>query len=95
MNHMNIDENSDDDDEDAWEQATVPPPPDAHITMLALYDYAAEDKEELSFAAGDVVTELEPQDDQGWAKGMDTKGRIGFYPAHYVSDSAAAQESAS
>lgn len=75
------DENSDDDD---WEQATVPPPPSSHATTIALYDYTAEDKEELSFVAGDVITQLEAKDEQGWAKGMDTAGRIGFYPAHYV-----------
>eukprot|EP00038_Savillea_parva_P020781 m.32446 g.32446 ORF g.32446 m.32446 type:complete len:500 (-) comp4891_c0_seq1:247-1746(-) len=80
-------EEDDHSDDDTWEHATVPPPPATHPTKVALYDYTAEDAEELSLQAGDVITQLEPQDDKGWAKGVDADGKIGFYPAHYVRDS--------
>jgi len=91
--HLLTDEHSDDDDS-VWEHATVPPlPPAAHSTMVALYDYDAEDTEELSFVAGDVLTQLEAEDSQGWAKGMDKAGQVGFYPAHYVEGAATSSNS--
>eukprot|EP00041_Stephanoeca_diplocostata_P019657 m.427670 g.427670 ORF g.427670 m.427670 type:complete len:547 (+) comp21363_c1_seq17:197-1837(+) len=63
------DSNSDDDD---WGDDAVPapPPPAAQIMMVAMYDYQGEDDQELSLTVGDVVTQLEQPDEQGWCKGM-------------------------
>lgn len=59
----------------------------ATAQYVALYDYTAAEDEELSFSTGDCITELEGEDDQGWCKGMDKGGKVGFYPAHYVQKS--------
>lgn len=76
-------------DEDEWDGADdmVPPPPEdieEGTTVQALYDYEAEDPEEISFKAGDVLTQVEDEDDQGWCKGIHTNGQFGLYPANYV-----------
>eukprot|EP00040_Diaphanoeca_grandis_P029222 m.170638 g.170638 ORF g.170638 m.170638 type:complete len:452 (-) comp31616_c0_seq3:729-2084(-) len=82
------DSNSDEE----WDVDAAPPPPeslprpensDAKI-VVALYEYKAAEKEELSLVVGDVITMLEDEDEQGWSKGIDKDGNIGFFPAHYV-----------
>ena len=61
---------------------------DAQEKMVrAIYDYAGEDAEELSFKIGDLLTQLEDADDQGWCKGRDATGNVGFFPAYYVKQS--------
>lgn len=59
----------------------------ANAQYVALYDYTAAEEEELSFSTGDCISELEGEDEQGWCKGMDKDGKVGFYPAHYVQKS--------
>jgi hypothetical protein len=54
--------------------------------MRALYDYAAEDPEELTIVTGDLITQLESEDSQGWCKGVDKNGKVGFYAADYVEE---------
>ena len=54
------------------------------MIVRSLYPYVAEDPEELSIDAGDLITQIEPEDAQGWCKGVNEAGKIGFYPAHYV-----------
>ena len=67
LDEIDIEGPSDDEsNDDEWESATIPPPPESkRPTMIALYDYDAEDKEELSFMASDVITQLEPEDAKG------------------------------
>ncbi|XP_051013351.1 SH3 domain-containing protein 19 [Acomys russatus] len=48
----------------------------------ALYDFLGENEDELSFKAGDVITGLEPVDDD-WMSG-ELVGRSGIFPKSYV-----------
>jgi hypothetical protein len=50
--------------------------------VVALYDSAAENPDELEFFVGDIIEVLEP-DDQGWSKGL-LRGVQGLYPTNYV-----------
>lgn len=50
----------------------------------ALYDYEAEDSDEVSFAEGDVIFEVESID-AGWMTGrVERTGQTGMLPANYV-----------
>ncbi|KYO46332.1 SH3 domain-containing protein 19 isoform C [Alligator mississippiensis] len=48
----------------------------------ALYDFHGENEDELSFKAGDVITELEPVDED-WMSG-EIKGKRGIFPKNFV-----------
>ncbi|XP_036344093.1 LIM and SH3 domain protein Lasp-like, partial [Rhagoletis pomonella] len=50
----------------------------------ALYDYEAQDTDEVSFREGDVIFEVESAD-SGWMTGrVERTGKTGMLPANYV-----------
>ena len=49
-----------------------------------MYDYTADDQDEVSFLEGDMFTECEVID-EGWMVGINTRsGERGMLPANYV-----------
>ncbi|XP_071977537.1 SH3 domain-containing protein 19 isoform X1 [Engystomops pustulosus] len=48
----------------------------------ALYDFSGENEDELSFKAGDIITELESVDDE-WISG-ELYGKTGIFPKNFV-----------
>jgi hypothetical protein len=65
-------------------QAPRPTPKTQSISARAIYDYTADEDNEISFAEGDVVSDIEKVD-EGWWKGS-CAGRTGLFPATYVED---------
>lgn len=50
----------------------------------ALYDYEAQDSDEVSFSEGDVIFEVDSID-AGWMTGrVERTGQTGMLPANYV-----------
>lgn len=50
----------------------------------AIYDYAAADEDEVSFADGDVILDVQ-QIDEGWMFGrVERTGKQGMLPSNYV-----------
>jgi len=86
------DDNDDDDDteedEQEWEPREPLPPsnPEVGRPVRAIYDYGAEDDEEITVAAGDGIRLIEEEDEQGWCKGITVDGAVGLFPACYVED---------
>ncbi|CAG02212.1 unnamed protein product, partial [Tetraodon nigroviridis] len=60
---------------------TMPPPQRADL-VKALYDFTAEEDDELSFCAGDVIDVLD-RSDESWWKGR-LRGNSGLFPANYT-----------
>eukprot|EP01120_Amphizonella_sp_Union-15-10_P012713 TRINITY_DN5718_c0_g1_i1.p1 TRINITY_DN5718_c0_g1~~TRINITY_DN5718_c0_g1_i1.p1 ORF type:complete len:1049 (-),score=243.18 TRINITY_DN5718_c0_g1_i1:114-3260(-) len=63
---------------------TAAPKKPAHPQARALYDYAGQTDEELSFQEGDIVTIIK-KDPGGWWEG-ELSGRKGWVPANYLEE---------
>uniref|UniRef100_A0A4W6FSP4 SH3 domain-containing protein n=1 Tax=Lates calcarifer TaxID=8187 RepID=A0A4W6FSP4_LATCA len=62
---------------------SVTSPPHSRV-YRALYDYAAQDHDEVSFRDGDVIINAQPID-EGWMYGtVQRTGKSGMLPANYV-----------
>ncbi|CAL8083978.1 unnamed protein product [Calicophoron daubneyi] len=53
-------------------------------TAIALYDYTADEDDELTFSVGELITEIE-KIDVGWWKGV-CRNKVGLFPANYVEE---------
>lgn len=52
------------------------------LQVRAMYDFNAEDADELNFHAGDIIEVLD-QSDRFWWKGL-LRGRTGLFPVNYT-----------
>lgn len=52
------------------------------LSARAIYDYQAEEEDELSFDPGELITNV-IQFDEGWWRG-ECRGKLGVFPANYV-----------
>lgn len=56
----------------------------AQRTYRAMYDYSAQDEDEVSFRDGDYIVNVQPIDD-GWMYGtVQRTGKTGMLPANYI-----------
>ena len=50
----------------------------------ALYDFDAQNPQEISFKRGDLLACLSPDSQNPWWKGKKRQGTVGYFPANYV-----------
>mmetsp|Transcript_8646 Transcript_8646/g.8555 ORF Transcript_8646/g.8555 Transcript_8646/m.8555 type:complete len:678 (-) Transcript_8646:82-2115(-) len=55
------------------------------ITAIAEYDYEKDEDNEIEFAEGDLITDIEFVDEEWWSGKHSTTGDVGLFPASYVS----------
>jgi len=60
------------------------PPVAESKTAVATYEYQANEENELSFAEGELITDIEFVDENWW-QGKNASGYFGMFPASYVS----------
>ena len=72
------------------QEARSPPPPRPRtkpVTMVkkckVIYDYEANDQDELNLLAGDIL-EIVTEDASGWWTGKNKNGLVGQFPGNYV-----------
>ncbi|XBW35381.1 hypothetical protein QEN19_000946 [Hanseniaspora menglaensis] len=89
-----ISESSEEETEDAEEaqpKRAVPPPPPTRAPVQkikeekakALFDYEADESNEISFKQGEVITKIE-KDFEDWWSGENEAGETGVFPSNYV-----------
>ncbi|XP_072538937.1 GRB2-related adapter protein 2b [Salminus brasiliensis] len=61
---------------------TLPPPQTSLMQVKALYDFIAEEKDELDFHAGDIIEVVDRLDSFWWTGQL--RGRKGLFPANYT-----------
>ena len=70
-------------------QAAAPAAAGPVKKWLAQYDYTAADADEVSFADGDTIIDVEVID-EGWVKGtVEKSGERGMIPSNYVEEAPA------
>lgn len=62
--------------------APVAAPAPAQKSAIALYDYEAQEENEISFKEGDIITNLNFVTDDWWEGVID--GKCGLFPGNYV-----------
>ncbi|KAF7721425.1 hypothetical protein EC973_004690 [Apophysomyces ossiformis] len=65
-------------------QETVEQSPAGRSSAVALYDYQAQNEEELTMMEGSRLTVVEPDDGSGWVKAENHNGQVGLVPANYL-----------
>ena len=66
------------------QQQQQPPPQNYGVCYTALYDYEAQDNDEISFKDGDLIIDCTAVD-EGWMTGtVQRTGLRGMLPANYV-----------
>ncbi|KAL7890781.1 hypothetical protein AOLI_G00002570 [Acnodon oligacanthus] len=61
---------------------TLPPPQPSLMQVRALYNFTAEEKDELDFNAGDIIEVLEQLDSSWWMGQI--RGKSGLFPSSYT-----------
>lgn len=81
------DYSSDDDARSVSSNCSIP------LSCIALYNYEATDSDELSITEGEELEILEKEGD-GWCKGRNKAGIVGYFPESYVEVGSTANNSA-
>lgn len=56
---------------------------DGGIVAIVIYDYEAEEDNEIPLREGEKITEIE-EAGEGWWQGCNSSGKFGMFPANYV-----------
>lgn len=70
--------------------ASLPPPPPpastepSQVNVSVIYDYQAQNHDELTIKAGEILFVLNPDVGGGWMEGRNSAGQTGIFPQSYV-----------